>query len=193
MLRTKLTAALFIWAFVLLVVALAVPLAPSGQIALVLKNKTYFTIVVLLPQLFLFVWAFFMFTQESELVQERSATNAISGLVVYSLYVVILTGGITGSPLSSLVGIVPLFASPFLNQSSRMRLLVMYLFGVIIVGGLSHLSAFIPPEKYPSVGGWETTGHANNIIAMGVMSFAILIEIKLITLKQAMKQSAVAV
>lgn len=186
MLRTKLTAATFIWAFLLTVVALAVQVAPSGQFALMLKYRIFFNIVVLLPLLGLLGWAFYvLFSDPSHSIEERRATTAISWLVLYGLYVVVLTGGITGSPLASLIGIVPLLASPFLNKENRVQLLVVYLFGVLVVGGLSHLSAFTPPVNYPPVGGWEMIGRANNLIGMGVMSFAILIEIRLITLKAA--------
>lgn len=192
MLRTKLAAASLIWSFLLLVVALAVQFAPSGQIALQLKYKTYFSTLVLLPLLALFIWAFYiLLTREPDSIEEKSATTAINWLVLYSLYVVMLTGGITRSPLSSLVGIVPLLASPFLNQSRRVYLLTIFLAGVLIVGGLSHLTVFVPPDNYPSVGGWETSGHFNNLIAMFVITCAILIEIKLITLKRAIEEAVV--
>lgn len=77
-------------------------------------------------------------------------------LVLYGLYVIVMTGGVVGSPLTPLCGMIPLIAGRYCGAAIRKRVLSLYLFGIVIVGGVSLASYIAPPTQYPAQGLWET-------------------------------------
>jgi len=176
--------AVVISTFVCLSVALSTLYAPAAVLAVGLfTHKIHFLFFLLLPAAILFLW---MHLRTLGILGAQRALDtdaAFALIVIYCLIVVLLTGGVSGSPLSSLVGIVPLLAGPIIDAGTRKRMLFLCVCGVIAVGVLSHLNFFTPPPEYPKANGWETSGTANNLIATSIMSFAILMEICLLAFR----------
>jgi hypothetical protein len=77
-------------------------------------------------------------------------------LVLYGLYVIIMTGGVVSSPLAPLCGMIPLIAGRYCGDAIRKKVLSTYLLGIIVVGGVSLASYIAPPSTYPAQGLWET-------------------------------------
>jgi hypothetical protein len=186
MLPRKLFAAILVYCFVLLSVSLSILYTPACQIAVRLfTHKVHFQFFILSPALAIFLWAVVKTVKEnSTIAEEQNAATVLSLVCWYCLYVVLFTGGISGSPLSSLAGIVPLLASSFLGERHRIRLLLFFAAGAFLIGILSTLKVFEPPSVYPIASGWEVTGKANTFIAMIVIATGIFIEVFLLLFKK---------
>jgi hypothetical protein len=173
----------FVWNFVTLIVCMSVYYAPAARIVLsLLAHKMHFASVVLAPLFLISLWGF---SRISELVSEgpsgKLTTRALTWLVWYCLYVVLLTGGVAGSPLSSLAAIIPLIAGGYIASAHRRLVLGRYVAGVVVVGGLSIWSGFAPPQQYPSGSEWALTGNFNAYIATAIIALGIVLEMMMLS------------
>lgn len=181
---TKFTGVFVICLFVMLAVALSVLYAPASScLVSLLRYKVHFLTVVLVPA---GAWAAGLVIKGVWCQVKRGSEIASVGclaasLMIYTLYAVLLTGGISSSPIASLVAIVPLLTGAVVDESNRRRQLWVYLGGVCIVGLLSNCDYFAPPGSYPAIGGWEYTGAGNNVIAPLIIGFGIVMELVLVT------------
>lgn len=171
-----------IWSVIGISLLLSLFYAPvSSLMTLLISNKIHFVFLVALPGLIiilLFTYLILLNAIEQQKGKFYSANWQLGFLILWCLFVVLMTGGISNSPLSSLVAIVPLISAPYFSPAARKKTMVCFLFGILVVGVLSSFSLFNPPKTYPQ--GWEYSGEHNNIIVMGILLVGLVLEIKII-------------
>jgi len=179
---------IFTAAIWLIIQTLLFPAILYSPISQFITNNIYsntFMLLINLPGLLFVIGIILLFLFQKIDFVKKCVNSVIIFLIFYGLIIVLFTGGISKSPLMSLIGIIPLISGPFLPSKTRIITLVFYLFGVIITAFISGLNCFIPPEKYPS--GWEHVHNYNNFIIMGLLVVSILLEIGIISLRSKYK------
>ncbi len=189
---STLGAALAIWALMICGVLCLLGLLPVARFVLgISENKSIVHFVIGIPALA--VLALLFLTLLKGAVDGASADGSeraeqgwyhvvqrpeafFYAAVLWSSYTVLLTGGILGSPIASLLAVVPLLSSPFVGAQRRGSLLLLAAVCAIAVGILSQTSPFTPPESYPNTDSWVWTGRGNHLIAMFVIVAAMIYE-----------------
>ena len=165
---------------VILIVNVGSMIGPASELGVNLfTSKTIFISVVILSwpvAVLLGGFIAYVFAPEWFFAKVPSVTVVLSGLVLYAFYVVLWTGGFQRSPLDPLVPIVPLLASVILPPQQRLKLLILFAIGVIIVAICSSLESFQPAISYPKTGGWEFSGDYDRLIAAVVVLIGVLVD-----------------
>jgi len=170
------------WVVVQLILTIACFYAPISDCVLSgVGEKGIFVFLVSIPGVLIIPIGFVLLILEKIDFLEKNIQPILVSLVFFCLIVVLLTGGLAHSPIVPLIAIVPLISGPFFDKKRRQTTLISYLIGLILIFGLSLLSFFNPPGKYPI--GWEHSGSINHIIVGGITLISILIELVLINVK----------
>jgi hypothetical protein len=167
-----------IWAFVMITLILGCLYAPGSKFMVrAFPYKIHFVFCIALPGLLVMLW-WGIALLRGTLLQHNSDENqgrTLCGLVFYCLTIILLTGGVAVSPLTSLVAIVPLLSAPFMALPQRKRTFYAYAVGVFAVSFLSAMEPFSPPASYPQ--GWASSGQFNTWIVMLTLLLSIMIEV----------------
>jgi len=174
-----------IWFLFIGIATLAIFWSPISNILFYLTNEKIYAVFILVTPGILVIFLYngvILFNLSSNNKKYTSGSWQMSALIFYCLLLVLFTGGISKSPLSPLIAIVPLISGPYYNTTDRKKILFSYLFGLLLVCGLSYLNSFQPPESYPKT--WLLTGRFDNIIVTSFLFFGIIIELLIIKLNE---------
>jgi len=175
---------LLVWLGVTLAVMLVSYVTPVPELAVkTLRYRPVFALGIASPAIGFLVYAFSRWvTREPDgSAQVPRAGTTLSLLMLYCLFLILMTGGIRTSPLVPFCGVVPIIASKICDSSTKMRLLIWYLFGIVVLGIVSVTDLFAPPATYPKEGLWvlgdALVWHRIEVAAAAtVLVLAILIE-----------------
>ncbi len=178
-----------IWCLIVVIVTASTLYAPAIQLMVdILKFKIHFVFVIVFPALGFPVWWVRRYVMGGDMGTEFFV-NTSRLLVAYTLYVVLLTGGLEDSPMGALVALVPILTSTTLEGDNRRKLFYASIIGTVLLFLVAVSSGwFKPPAQYPKVGGWESTGKVNGLIALGTCLLGLVCELIMLAVPGRAKQ-----
>lgn len=174
----------FVILFVFFTVVSSLWISPAAKLVVdLVGSRDYFGVCATFPFLlilFRFAYLYISNTQGPVATIQRKAEvfdSLISMLTYYSLVIMLVTGGISQSPLTALVALIPLLSGQTIQVHNRKRMLTVYLVGVFVIGVISGQEWIKPPSVYPTNLGWDSAGKFDFLICTFIAVAATLFEL----------------
>jgi len=144
------------WLAIALAVAVASYGSPASAWAVrVFQLRPFFVLGLMIPAVLYLGYLFLRWVTGVDTGWQPNLNVMFFFLVLYGLYVIMMTGGVMGSPLAPLCGMIPLIAGRYCGDVIRRRVLSVYLLGIFVIGGVSLASYIAPPSQYPANSLWD--------------------------------------